>query len=396
MTEGRSAPSNYRVNLVLTLYDLSTVRQRQSRVDEEEKLLREAVAVADVLERGPALDDESKEIVKVVRQALAEFAGQKTAKVLDQKDAEAYLKYEEAQVKRHTDGHRAEGLFREAIAGWEEILPQVDDPEYRKSTIVQLATSYVLLGELRRKLGDRAGSESSLKKAIDYGEKAVALEPARPLPKHNLDVVRRMLEELGEQNLDEQIEKLSRTEHFADAIDLFKRSIKEQDDRAQSSAGSDAAVASLAYRLERFSWLLAHCPDKRLRDTKAAVQHARRAVELRPDIPGYWYTFAMAQYRNGDWQDSLASLGRLKAIQGEYDASDWILYAMDLFQLKRIDQARSAMRKATDWLDEKRQQAEDDAMLRMELEMMRPSVESLLWEARNLIGGVETARPKDA
>ena len=144
-------------------------------------------------------------------------------------------------------------------------------------------------------------------------------------------------------------------------------------------------MPSLAYRLDRFAWLLAHCPDKRLRDTKAAVEHARRATSLRADVEDYWYTLAMVQYRNGDWRDSLASLDTLKAKRGEFDASDWLVSAMNLYRLNRKEEARAAVGKAVDWMEETSRRAQGDALQRMEYEMMRPAVESLLREAQNLI-----------
>src|SRR5262249_50095143 len=160
--------------------------------------------------------------------------------------------------------------------------------------------------------------------------------------------------------------------------------IKEQEERARSGKDHDTAVPSLAYRLDRFAWFLAHCPDRRLRDTKAAVEYARRATSLRSDVGDYWYTLAMVQYRNGDWRDSRASRDRLKGKQGELDACDWLLSAMDLHRLNRQEEARSAMRKARDWMDEKSRKVGGDPLLRMEYEMMWPAIEALLREAKDL------------
>jgi hypothetical protein len=47
----------------------------------------------------------------------------KSARDLDAKDNAAVRKYEEAQVKAPKGAVEAEGLFREAIAVWEELLP---------------------------------------------------------------------------------------------------------------------------------------------------------------------------------------------------------------------------------------------------------------------------------
>ena len=137
------------------------------------------------------------------------------------------------------DDLRAESLVREAIAAWEDILPKATDKDYRKFAVARLGTAYIRLGGLQRRLGKRSDSEASFKKAIDYGENAVALDPARAFAKHNLEVARRNLEGLREQAFEEEIDKLSRAERFADAIDLFRRSIKEQDERIRSGKDLD-------------------------------------------------------------------------------------------------------------------------------------------------------------
>jgi hypothetical protein len=55
-----------------------------------------------------------------------------------------------------------------------------------------------MLGDLQQRLGQRARAEASLRKAVDYGERAVAQEPDRPLPRHDLEVARRLLKGLRE------------------------------------------------------------------------------------------------------------------------------------------------------------------------------------------------------
>jgi tetratricopeptide (TPR) repeat protein len=396
LTNQPPAPPAYRVNLALTLNNLGWIRQRQARGDEAEKFYGRAVALADELANDPHLDEEAKQALDEARDVLSRLRRGKSGKLHDEKAAEAARKYEEGEVKSATEGPQAERLFREAIALWEEVLPHATNEDYRKRSVAQLATACLRLGELQGQLGSPSASEASLKKGIEYGERAVELDPTRPLPRHNLQVARRLLEGLHDQAFQEQINKLTRTNRFADAIGLFARSIKEQEERARSPKDQETAVPSLASRLDRFAWLLAHCPDRRLRDTKTAVEHARRATGLRSDVGDYWYTLAMVQYRNGDWMDSLATLDRLKVAQGELDACDWLLSAMNLHRLDRRAEAGDAMRKANAWIDERSRKAEGDPILRMEYEMMWPAIETLLREAKGLIEGERGARQSDA
>jgi hypothetical protein len=260
-------------------------------------------------------------------------------------------------------------------------------PRVVKNTTARLATAYLWLGELEEQLDKRADSEASLKKAIDYGERAVSLDPARPLPKHNLQVARGTLERLRGQAFHHEVDKLLRDERFREAIDFLKRGVKELEDRVNSAQGLETAVPALAYRLNRLAWVLAHCPDDHIRDTKASVNYARQAVNARGDVADFWHTLAIVQYRNGDWRDSLSSLEACKARQGEFDASDWLLSAMNLFRLNRLKEAESAILKSDEWMREASRRAERDVMSRLEYESMRSSIESLRREAQALMDG---------
>jgi tetratricopeptide (TPR) repeat protein len=387
LTAGRSAPSSYRANLALTIYNLGWLQHKRGRVDEAEKLYARAVALADELAGDPEVDDEFKQTMAGARETLAEVRRDKVLGALDEKDRTAARKYEEAQVKAGKEPAEAERLYREALTLWEEILPHADNPKYRKAAVIRLATVYGQLGELQQQLGQRPRAEATLRKAIDYGEKAVALAPDRPLPRHNLEVARRMLQELRDQALQEEITRLCNAERFADAIDLCLRSIREQEEQVRSGKDRAAARQRLAYRLARFAWFLAHCPDRRVRDPNAAVKHARRATELQPDVGDYWYTLAMVLYRNHAWRDSLAALEKWQPREGEFDGSRWLLVAMNRHQLKQKAEARTALRKAVEGIEEQQRKAEDNALLRLQYEMMRPGIEALRREAESLIEG---------
>jgi tetratricopeptide (TPR) repeat protein len=387
LTARRPAPSAYRANLAMTLNDLGWLRRRQGRGAEAEQYYARAVALADELAGDPQLDNDFKQTLAGARQTLANLRSGQSAQRLDEQERAADRKYEEAQVKAAQGDATAEHLYREVIAVWEELLPLATNEEYRRYAVSRLATVYLELAELQQQLGQRSAAESSLQKGIDYGEKAVALEPDRPLPKHNLEVARRRLDGLRERALQEEINQLCGAERFAAAIELCVRSVEGQENQVRSGTDRAAAERRLAYRLDRLAWLLAHCPDERVRDTKAAVKHAGRATQLQPGVGDYWYTLAMIQYRNGDWQDSLASLEKVKAQEGGFDASAWFLVAMNRHQLKQKPEARSALRKGVEWVVEQQRKAEENALLRFQFEMIRPSIEALRREAEALIEG---------
>jgi tetratricopeptide (TPR) repeat protein len=391
LTTGRPAPAAYRANLATTLNDLGWVCHKQGRTKEAEAYYARAVAEADRLAGAPDVEDGFRRTMDGARQALAGLRDEKTEKTLQEKDQTAWRKYEEAQVKAEREPAEAEGLYQEAVALWEEVLPQATSPDYRKAALARLATAHLVLGELRQQLDRRPQAEAAFKKAAEYGEKAVALDPERPLPRHNLEVARQALEGLAEEAFQAEVARLCEAERFADAFDLCLRGIAELEAPPRPGQDPGAARRRLAARLKHFAWLAAHCPDDRVRDTRAAVKHARRAAELQPDVADYWYTLATAQYRNGDWRESLESLGKVRSQQGEWAAEDWFLAAMARHQLRQKDEARAALRKGVEWMEEQQRKAEGNTLLRIRYEMRRPGLEGMRREAEGLIRGNDPA-----
>jgi hypothetical protein len=391
LTARPSAPSVYRANLARTLCNLGWIAERQDRADEAERFYARAVALADELAGDPRLDEDFEQTRDYARRSLARVRSDKANRLLDEKEQRAARKYEEAQVKAGEDDATAEALFREAIALWEEILPHAGNEKDRRSAVGQLAIAYLALAEAQRDQGKRPAEEANLRKAIGYGEKALALDPDSPLVKHNLELARRNLQKVRERPLQEEITRLCDARRYVDAADLYTKSIQKAEEEFRSGKDRDAAGRSLASRLNRFAWFLAHCPDPRVRDTRLAVKSARRATELRPEVAGYWHTLATVQYRNGDWRDSLASLEKVKARQGAFDASAWLLAAMNRHHLGQKEEARGALRKAAEWMEQQRRKGQDNAQLRARYEAMRPTIEALREEAENLIRGKKPA-----
>jgi tetratricopeptide (TPR) repeat protein len=382
---------SYRANMTRALYNLGWICHKQGRLEEAEAYYARAVETGESAAAVPPRDAEFKQCLSDARDVLADLRSNKAVEQLSEKDRAGVRKYEEAQVKAAKGDVGAEGLYREAIAVWEEILPHDSGPEYRRFAVTRLATAYLMLAEQQQQQGRRAEIEAALLKSIDYGEQAVVLAPDRPLARHNLDVARQMLDRQREQAHLDEMNKLWAAERYADALDVCAKGIADQEEHVRMDKDREAAVRRLAYRLDRSAWMLAHCPDARVRDTKAAVKHARRATELQADIADYWYTLAMVQYRNGDWRDSLGSLEQLKAREGAFDGSSWLLVAMNRQQLKKRDEARAALRQAIAWIEEQKRKAEDDALVRFRFELARPAIEALRREAEALIEGKDPA-----
>jgi tetratricopeptide (TPR) repeat protein len=76
--------------------------------------------------------------------------------------------------------------------------------------------------------------------------------------------------------------------------------------------------------------LLILSADPKLRDPRRAVEHAKKAVALRPTNDEYWQALGWAQYRAGDWVESIQALEKSCKLQpGETgDAGQWTVLAL--------------------------------------------------------------------
>jgi tetratricopeptide (TPR) repeat protein len=385
--ESPSPPQHSLQTLSVILYDLGYVDESQGHLEEAEKHFAEAAALGKQYPVEVSSDSLFKETVADAATAVSRLQLRRNWSALSEKQRAADQQYEEAQVKAQKRPEEAIPLFRAAITTWEELIGKMGDQDFDAAAQPQLATAYLELGDAQRRSGKRADAEASFQKSIEYGKKAVAHAPDRPLPRHNLDVARASLEELHEESLEAEANRLCAEESFAEAIDLWHRKIEEQEERLRAGTDRDLATRLLASRLDRLAWVLTHCPDPRLRDAKAAVTHASRAAKLCPDRTNYWFTLALAQYRSGDWRASLASVERVKDLQDSYGGLELLLIALNRQQLKQPESARAALRQAGEWIEKLKRKAENDLSERLRLERLRSIFEALRREAERLILG---------
>jgi tetratricopeptide (TPR) repeat protein len=109
-----------------------------------------------------------------------------------------------------------------------------------------------------------------------------------------------------------------------------------------------------ALGLNNLAWLLATCPDVTLRDPRAAVGFARRAVDLVPTDGNSWNTLGVAYYRDQNWDEALSALYRSMELREEGDSFDWFFLAMIHARLGHAERARQWYDKATGWFTQYR------------------------------------------
>jgi tetratricopeptide (TPR) repeat protein/serine/threonine protein kinase len=103
------------------------------------------------------------------------------------------------------------------------------------------------------------------------------------------------------------------------------------------------------------AWLLAICPDPKVRDTKQAVALARMAIDAAPNEPYYWRTLGVAHYYAGDHQAALEALTREMQLTKNPEAFDYFPLAMAHQQLGHKEEARKWYDLGVAWAADQKQ-----------------------------------------
>jgi tetratricopeptide (TPR) repeat protein len=108
-------------------------------------------------------------------------------------------------------------------------------------------------------------------------------------------------------------------------------------------------------------WILANHPEPSSRDTREALERARKAVELAPNFGNSWECMGAACYRTGDWAGAIAAMEKARQLFGAGSSSyqfTWL--AMAHWQRGDKDQARLWFDRSAQWLDENREKLKTD------------------------------------
>ncbi len=110
-----------------------------------------------------------------------------------------------------------------------------------------------------------------------------------------------------------------------------------------------AFPSASAFQYNNVAWNLATGPLAS-RDPAQALVLARKAVALSPEDTIYLNTLGVAQYRNGNYADAIATLEKsLAASNGNTDGFDLFFLAMARHRLGQIAQARADFDRAVRW-----------------------------------------------
>ncbi len=210
------------------------------------------------------------------------------------------------------DEDGAEKAMQEALALQEELAAEYPDiPAYRQN----LAESLVNLAEFRYKAKRHEESGRLMLRALEIEEKLAAEFPTSAV--HRKGVALTLLN-LAFVRYAQQ--------HHAEADELFRRSLAYRD-----------VVPDIGHK---YAFFLTSCPDPRYRDAKRGVQLAAEAARNEPKSADCWQVLALAQYRAGDWQATLAACQKALEFATSGDAYHLLVMAMAHWQLGHKEEAR--------------------------------------------------------
>jgi serine/threonine protein kinase/tetratricopeptide (TPR) repeat protein len=115
------------------------------------------------------------------------------------------------------------------------------------------------------------------------------------------------------------------------------------------------------------AWLLATCPDPKLRDYPQAVESAKKGVQLAPKDPAGWRTLGVALYRAGPWPDAIAALKKSEELApGRYFGLNAFFLAMAHWQLGEKEQAQTWYGRSVQWMEKNK--PKDQELIRFRAE----------------------------
>jgi tetratricopeptide (TPR) repeat protein len=137
-----------------------------------------------------------------------------------------------------------------------------------------------------------------------------------------------------------------------------------------------APTSSLGHKY--LSWLLATCPDAKLRDPVRAVQLAQRALELEEQVGNTWNTLGVAHYRAGNWKAAIDALDKSRQHRKGGDAFDFYFLAMSYWKLGQKDEARRWYNQAVEWMEKNNDELMKNPQWPEELRRFRAETEQIL------------------
>jgi tetratricopeptide (TPR) repeat protein len=156
----------------------------------------------------------------------------------------------------------------------------------------------------------------------------------------------------------------SRLGHFEKARADYQAALK----RDPAHARTNAALA----------WLLATCPDAKLRDPRQAVGLAEKATRRAPNEADCWRALGVAHCRAGNWKEAVGPLDKSVQLRRGGDGVSWLFLAMAHQKLGNSGEARKVYEKAIQWQEQNHEALAKDKEQAEELRRFREEAKEVL------------------
>jgi tetratricopeptide (TPR) repeat protein len=300
------AAPEYRLGLATLRNDLAALYQRMARFTDAERFHR------------AALDARAK--------LAADFPEQPYYQ-LELAAGQVYL----GSLFQDTGRAReAEAAYREAIAITQKLatdFPSLSD--YRRL----LCAASQQLGELLTATGKFPEAEQTLVQARPLLDKLVAEFPDLPEYREQLARHQHALGVL-----------MTRTARTQEAELAFQQELLLRDKLAAEFKEDAGLTRDLAY-------LLANCPDAKLRQPQRAVDVAKKANAKNPSDAAALNVLGIAHFRAGDWKAAITVLERAEKLPGKYAGGPFVL-AMAHWKQGNKQDANVCYRQANAWMEQ--------------------------------------------
>jgi serine/threonine protein kinase/WD40 repeat protein/tetratricopeptide (TPR) repeat protein len=131
------------------------------------------------------------------------------------------------------------------------------------------------------------------------------------------------------------------------------------------------------------AWMLAACPEPKIRDPIRAVELAKQAVAAQPKESTLYTTLGLAHYRAGDWTAARNALQKSLELGKGMGSRFWfgrttLALAMSHWQLGEKEKARTSYHQAVEWMAKNQPELEKDSARWAELRRFRAEADAVL------------------
>jgi eukaryotic-like serine/threonine-protein kinase len=219
--------------------------------------------------------------------------------------------------------------------------------EHRKAVALQpdFANAYNTLGRILTELkGDHRAAAAAFREAIK-------LQPDFAPFRVNLGLALEKLDEL-DTAITEYRRAIELNRSLADPHMGLGEIYEFQGKRAEAIVEYRTATGLGRNRADAHNLLasiLAKAQHGTVQERREALDSARRAVVLAPKDGDYHATLALALFRAGDWDESIAAAQASNKLTKGMEASNWFILAMALWRKGEKDRSRSFFEQAVSW-----------------------------------------------